>query len=97
LGNVLTKNAVSKSVISDPQDGILETVVLPSSPLWNFWQMFKKEKSKKSVFPTKKIKIESPKNTVSVVADGQKIMKTPVDVEIVPAKLKIIVGRERRF
>jgi len=37
------------------------------------------------------------KGSVPVITDGQKIMKTPVEIEIAPKKLKIIVGKNRSF
>lgn len=59
--------------------------------------MFKKATNiQKSIIPFKKIAIKS-KESVSVVTDGQRVLKTPVQVEIIPKKLKIIVGKKRAF
>ena len=79
----------------NPQDGRLEILIEPISS-W-FDQMFKKATNiQKSIIPFKKIAIKS-KESVSVVTDGQRVLKTPVQVEIIPKKLKIIVGKKRAF
>ena len=52
-----------------------------------------------SFFPVKKIKIDSQikKEPITVFADQSRILKTPLFVEVLPKKLKVIVGRERQF
>ncbi|MFA5022332.1 MAG: diacylglycerol kinase family protein [Patescibacteria group bacterium] len=79
----------------DPQDGNLEILIEPITS-W-FENAFRKSAQlKKSVIPFKKIAIRS-KDSLSVVTDGQRVLKTPVEVEIVPKKLRIIVGKKRMF
>jgi len=79
----------------NPQDGFLEILIQPLTS--SFWQLFKKvDQFKKSVIPFKKIAIKS-RNSISITTDGQKVLKTPVKIEIVPKKLKIIVGKNRLF
>lgn len=60
-------------------------------------KLFKKQKT---VFPTTiqctHAVIEYPEN-VPIIVDGQKIMKTPVFFEIVPQKINIIMGKERKI
>lgn len=79
----------------NPQDGLLEILVQPIKS--GFGNLFKKSTQRKnSVIPFKKLAIRS-RDSVPVITDGQKVLKTPVKIEIVPKKLKIIVGKERMF
>lgn len=79
----------------DPQDGLLEILIQPLAS--GFSQLFKKSTQlKNSVIPFKKIAIRS-RDSLPVITDGQKVLKTPVNIEIVPQKLKIIVGKNRLF
>lgn len=85
--------------ISNPQDGLIELILKKSIP--SFLSFFKvsKEKTLDSIFLLKKINIESPKKKkeVPVLIDGWKILKTPIEIEVIPNSLKVIVGRERKF
>ncbi len=79
----------------DPQDGFLEILIQPIST--GFFQMFKKPDGfKKSIIPFKKISINS-KDSIPITTDSKKILKTPVKIEIVPKKLRLIVGKNRIF
>jgi diacylglycerol kinase family enzyme len=82
---------------SNPKDGILEAVFSEVPQHKNIFNIFKKEFSRESVFPFKKIKIKCAKECLPVVADGQLTIKTPVTVEVAPKKLKVIVGKDRMF
>jgi len=79
----------------DPQDGNLEILVQPIAS--GFGQIFRKASNlKNSIIPFKKMTIRS-KDSLPVVTDGQKILKTPVKIEIAPKKLKLVVGKNRMF
>jgi diacylglycerol kinase family enzyme len=79
----------------DPQDGMLEIYIQPLvSGMWNFFN--RSVSLKDSIIPFKKIEIRS-KDSVSVVTDGQRILKPPVQVSIAPKKLRVIVGKNRIF
>lgn len=78
----------------NPQDGFLEILIQPIAS--SFFNIFKKAFQLNSVIPFKKLTIRS-KGSVPVTTDGQKVLKTPVRIEIVPKKLKIIVGKNRLF
>ena len=84
---------------SNPKDGILEAVIRESSSGHDgLMSLFKKKQfTKDSVFPFKKIKIKCSKECLAVVADGQTTIKTPVTVEVAPKKLRVIVGKNRMF
>ncbi len=76
--------------ISNPRDGFLELAFFPLG--------FRKHVGK-SFFSIKEIKIESQikEESVIVIADQSRILKTPLSVKISPQKLKVIVGRKRKF
>jgi diacylglycerol kinase family enzyme len=79
----------------DPQDGLLEILVQPIAS--GVSQIFRKSVDlKNTIIPFKKLAIRS-QSSLPVVTDGQKVLKTPVRIEIVPKKLKIIVGKNRLF
>lgn len=77
----------------NPQDGFLEILIQPLTR-----KLFRRSKQtgNSSIIPFKKIAIRS-RDSLPVVTDGQKILKTPVKIEIVPKKLKLIVGKNRMF
>lgn len=77
---------------SNPEDGRLEAVVTAHER-----GMFRKGFSTESVFPIRRAVITCPSESVPLVIDGQTIVKTPATVEVVPHKLKLIVGKDRLF
>lgn len=85
--------------ISNPQDGLIEVIL--QKPISSFLSFFKlsQEKTVDSLFLLKKIKVESPKKKkeVPVLLDNWRILKTPLEIEVMPNSLKVIVGRERKF
>jgi diacylglycerol kinase family enzyme len=90
----LSNNVMRKSC--NPHDGILEAIF--KAPEEHRWFSFSKKRySSASVFPFTKIKIKCSSECLPVVADGQTTIKTPVTVEVVPKKLKLIVGKNRMF
>ncbi len=91
--NIFNLDAYHNKVFN-PQDGVLETLINPAAS-WK--SIFKKQKE--SLFPVRKIKIlELNKEKPSkIIADGLKVLKRPLIVKIVPQKLKVIVGKERKF
>jgi diacylglycerol kinase family enzyme len=91
LGNLIEFDANHRSR-SNPEDGRLEAVVTAQER-----GMFRKGFTTESVFPIKRAVITCPTESVSLVIDGQTIVKTPATVEVVPHKLKLIVGKDRLF
>ncbi|MFN3301697.1 MAG: diacylglycerol/lipid kinase family protein [Patescibacteria group bacterium] len=84
---------------ANPKDGFLEVnLYRPSSSFFSFLKL-SKEKIVDSVFFLKKLKIESLKRKKEIPAliDNWRILKTPLEIEITPYKLKVIVGKERYF
>ncbi len=80
--------------IFNPKDGLLELFIQPFQS--SRWMFRKQPASSSSLIPFRKVAIRS-KNSVSIHTDGQKVLKTPVTIEIVPDKLKVIVGKDRIF
>lgn len=78
----------------NPQDGVLEIFIRPVVSGLN--RFFKTSKIKQSIIPFKKLAIDS-KQSASIITEGQKVLKTPIKIEIAPKKLKIIVGKKRDF
>jgi diacylglycerol kinase family enzyme len=78
---------------ADPQDGYLEARLKPLNR--NFFTK-SKNKERESFFPVKKIFLESRKET-PILVDGLKVVNTPAKIQILPKKLKIIVGKRRFF
>jgi len=78
----------------DPSDGRLETIIeaTPPASLLRWWR----QPPQLSIIPCRRVKISGGKS-VPVLTDGERILKTPVAVEIVPAKLQVIVGKGRTF
>ncbi|MDD2646734.1 MAG: diacylglycerol kinase family protein [Patescibacteria group bacterium] len=79
---------------SNARDKFLEIVL--DQPDKAKFLFFKKIEEKDSLFFAKKIKISSSNDKeVMVRVDGDRVLKLPVIVEVVPKCLKIIVGRDR--
>lgn len=81
--------------LSDPRDGLLEAIFTPAQK--NIFGQTKLDFNKISVFPIKKIKIKSSEDSIPIIADGETIVKTPVTVQVMPRKLKLIVSKGRQF
>jgi diacylglycerol kinase family enzyme len=82
---------------SNPLDGQLEVIVTPSASEGFFSRLKKTSYSQASVFPFKKLTIRTAGESLPIFEDGQAIVKTPTTIEVAPKKLKIIVGKQRRF
>ncbi len=81
----------------NPKDGLLEAVFTKTKKSKSFFNVFNNKFSKGSVFPFKKVKIKCNKECLPAIADGHTTIKTPIAVEVLPKKLKIIVGKNRMF
>ncbi len=97
---VYNVNITSFKFGSNPGDGKMEAVFMPKEN--GFWSnLFKKNKDTAnlgvSVFPVKNLTIQHKKRGASVLIDRQRSLKTPVEIEVLKNKLKIIVGKQRMF
>jgi diacylglycerol kinase family enzyme len=81
---------------SDPRDGHLDVVVRPETRkrLFGFGRA---SYSHASVFPFKKLTIRSGSESLPIMSDGETVIKTPATIEVAPKKLKVIVGKHRKF
>jgi len=91
------------SQIFSPQDGFLNLIIVPKlssfGRLKNAKSIFSgsfKSLSEISLFKAKKITVTAPK-TEFAFADGVKIGKTPLQIDVAPKKLRVITGKERTF
>lgn len=87
----------SKIHSSSPQDGLLKAVISSPSSRRSLFKKKNHSFNPESVFPFKKLKIKCSTECLPVVADGQVTIKTPVTVQVVPKKLRVIVGKQRMF
>ncbi len=92
----LNNTTMGRKKISSPTDGILEAVISSKKRRSGFFKR-QTQFTDDSVFPFKKIKIKCNRESLPIVADGQTTIKTPVTVEVLPKKLKVIVGKNRMF
>lgn len=77
----------------DPADGYLNLIIKPG--IKRSWQkIFLRQSEKTSNFPIKKVKITSG-TSLPVVLDNHITLKTPMQIEVKPKKIKVIVGRQR--
>ncbi|MDD5040278.1 MAG: diacylglycerol kinase family protein [Patescibacteria group bacterium] len=83
--------------VSNPKDGILEAVIESAPASRGFFKKIQRTYSGTSVFPIRKLKIKCTNESLSVIADGRTTVKTPVTVEVIPKRLKVIVGKGRMF
>jgi len=92
-------NIDKQEFTSNPSDGKMEAVFSPR--LKSSWFSWFKPKSKptnnKSVFPITKVDIKHNRKPVMLIIDRARKIKTPVEIEVLKQKLKIIVGRDRMF
>ncbi|MDO8559909.1 MAG: diacylglycerol kinase family protein [bacterium] len=78
----------------DPADGLLEMVIEPPD---NGGGLFRRRRqSTPSILPCRQIKISGGKST-TVLTDGDRVLKTPVTIDVLPGKLRVIVGKSRVF
>ncbi len=93
--NLSPEPSLTELIHSRPDDGILEAVVIPAPRRGVF--RFGRGNGRPSVFPVRKLKMNSKTECLPVTADGEHILKTPVSVEIIPEAMRVIVGRSRSF
>jgi diacylglycerol kinase family enzyme len=76
-------------------DGFLEAVV--TRPTRSFSNFFRTKLEADTVLPVTSVKVKCPTDCMPLVADGLTVVKTPVTVEVVPRRLSVIVGKNRRI
>jgi diacylglycerol kinase family enzyme len=58
---------------------------------------FFKTKETFSVFKCQKLKVTSPQPVPALLVDEKKILKTPLEIRILPEKIRMIVGKKRLY
>jgi diacylglycerol kinase family enzyme len=83
---------------SSPRDGYLETVISPVTRQGFFSKFFRPEVTPPAptVVPVRTLDIKHQR-PFAVVRDGVHFSSTRLQIEIVPQKLKVVVGRDRKF
>lgn len=92
----------SKAGFFVPQDGRLEVVLKRAHDTSLLNKIFAKQVDiigDYTILPFQKIRLESanPEQEVKLMLDHDKIIKTPVEIEVLPRKVTVIVGKERLF
>jgi diacylglycerol kinase family enzyme len=92
--DVYSKHTLNTTNKFNIVDGVLEAVIA-YLPHTSFMDRFGDKNSKnqyipESIFPIKKITIQSKQKNITVIADAEKQLSTPVDVEIVPRAINMI-------
>ncbi len=84
--------------VSSPRDGYLETVFRPAPPRNIFSRLWRTrdENAVPTVVPVRFLSMRN-QTPVTVIRDGQRLSSSSLKIEIVPKKLKVITGRERKF
>lgn len=84
--------------VSSPHDGYLETVFRPA-PSRNIFSRLWRTRQENVVPTVVPVRFLSMRNQtpVTVIRDGQRLSSSSLKIEIVPKKLKVITGRERKF
>lgn len=80
--------------IANPKNRLLETVLNPI-PTKTFLGFSKKNSNHISQIVMETCRILSPGNSLPVVVDGERVLKTPVTIKIASQVLKMIVGKKR--
>jgi diacylglycerol kinase (ATP) len=94
---------IKENMIGNPQDGYLDLLLVEKMSGMNAAR-YKKEIQyglyedipNSSVIRCKKIEILEPQN-VKVYINGKEVASAPTEVEVMPSRLKMIVGKKRTF
>lgn len=97
LGNFLeTKNEENWQTFS-LNNNTLQLLIQPQlNTKFSFFNR-KKTPDKPSLFPLKKIKINSEEQSLPIVLDETTVLKTPVTVSLKAKKISLIVGKDRKI
>ncbi len=87
---------VGESFITNPQQHLLETILQPLVSK-NWWSIKKTVGDNPSFLPLKKLNLTSPGEPISLIVDQHRVMKTPAQISIAPEKIRLIVGKDRKF
>jgi diacylglycerol kinase family enzyme len=95
-GTMVINNLGRYDRVTNPTDGRLE-IIVPGRTSGRGWFSRGSAAQASSVFAVKKARVTGDHAASSLILDGQVVVKTPITIEAVPRKLKIIVGPHRSF
>lgn len=99
LGNIFSSKRLSMDIMNDPFDGFLEIVIEPTNQNFIFQWLptgaGMKQNRRQTKICAKKCIVRSAARSSAWKMDGVQIIKTPFEVEAMPSKLSIIVGKDR--
>ncbi|MFZ5391458.1 MAG: diacylglycerol kinase family protein [Patescibacteria group bacterium] len=81
--------------ITNPKQRLLEIVLEPINEK-NWWSIKKTETTSPSFLPLKKLTLTS-QQPLSLIVDQHRVMKTPAQISIASEKIRLIVGKDRKF
>ncbi|MBU1039098.1 hypothetical protein KKC17_02615 [Patescibacteria group bacterium] len=81
--------------ISNPKQKLLEMILEPIAKK-SWWSMKKNIISSPSFLPLKKFTLSS-QQPLSLVVDQHRVMKTPAVISVATEKIRLIVGKDRKF
>lgn len=79
-----------------PQDGQLEAVIRPQISGMISGLLHRRAYSKPSVFPFRRLLVSAAR-PFTMIADGRETEESSAEITVAPKKLKMIVGRGRKF
>lgn len=83
----------------DPNDGLLDVLIKPNKSKASWFSMFKKNKETGktvSIIPLKNFRI-SEKDTPEAICDNGTMIKAPLNIQISPSALKVIISKNRKI
>lgn len=98
--HILNFNTLSIEKKISPYDGIFELILVPNIKKFFLKKFLKKTNLPKyTIIPIEKLKLDSIDKdySIPVFLDGFRVIKTPIKVEVIPEKISIIVGKERKL
>ncbi len=93
MGPILGRSEASSQNVRNPKDGLLEVTFQPLKG----GVFTQKKMLKPSVFLGKKLNVTGGEQKITMVADGKTVLQGPATIEILPKRLKLIVGKNRLF
>lgn len=94
----MSVSAAGEETISSPRDGYLDTIFQPSPHRGLFSRLFRQAEAPPTptIVPVRTLSIRHTQ-PVTVIRDGQRLSSTILNIEILPKKLRVITGKDRKF
>jgi len=94
----MSVSAAGVSEISSPMDGFLQTVFQPSPRRGFFSGLFRAAEPlpPPTIVPVRTLTMRHHQ-PVTVIRDGQRLSSSVLDIEILPKRLRVVTGKDRKF